>query len=94
MFRKLRAAQRVISVTDLSLIAVLKENRLSAIATLRHVVRETGYHHAGQTRHYGKLSTDGNTSTAYLFTVSGKLRMPNTEERVGAEWDLYHSIIR
>jgi hypothetical protein len=28
------------------LIAVLKENRFSAIATLRHVVRETGYHHS------------------------------------------------
>jgi hypothetical protein len=37
-----------------------KENRLSAIATLRHVVRETGYHHAGQTRHERKLTTNQN----------------------------------
>ena len=34
-----------------SLIAVSKENRFATIATLRHVVRKTGYHHAGQTRH-------------------------------------------
>ena len=35
-----------------------KENRFSTIATLRHVVRETGYHHAGQTRHERKLNTN------------------------------------
>jgi hypothetical protein len=29
------------------LIAVFKENRFSTIAALRHVVRETGYHHCG-----------------------------------------------
>jgi len=40
------------------LIAVFKENRFSTIATLRHVVRETGYHHAGQTRHERKLTTN------------------------------------
>jgi len=42
------------------LIAVFKENRFSTIATLRHVVRETGYHHAGQTRHERKLNTNQN----------------------------------
>ena len=42
------------------LIAVFKENRFSTIATLRHVVRETGYHHAGQTRHERKLNTNEN----------------------------------
>jgi len=39
------------------LIAVFKENRFSTIATLRHVVRETGYHYAGQTRHEGEITT-------------------------------------
>ena len=42
------------------LIAVLKENRFSAIATLRHVVRETGYHHSRQTRHERELTTNQN----------------------------------
>src|SRR5271170_368254 len=42
------------------LIAVFKENRFSTIATLRHVMRETGYHHAGQTRHERKLTTNQN----------------------------------
>jgi hypothetical protein len=42
------------------LIAVFKENRFSTIATLRHVVRETGYRHPGQTRHDRKLSTNQN----------------------------------
>ena len=42
------------------LIAVFKENRFSTIATLRHVVRQTGYHHAGQTRHERKLTTNQN----------------------------------
>jgi hypothetical protein len=34
--------------------------QLSTIATLRHVVRETGYDHAGQTRHDRKLNTNQN----------------------------------
>jgi hypothetical protein len=42
------------------LIAVFKENRFSTIATLRHVVRETRYYHAGQTRHERKLTTNQN----------------------------------
>ena len=42
------------------LIAVFKENRLSTIATLHHVVRKTGYDHAGQTRHDRKLNTNQN----------------------------------
>jgi hypothetical protein len=42
------------------LIAVFKENRFSTIATLRHVMRETGYHHAGQTRHERKITTNQN----------------------------------
>jgi hypothetical protein len=42
------------------LIAVFKENRFSTIATLRHVMRETGYHHAGQTRHGWKITTNQN----------------------------------
>jgi hypothetical protein len=42
------------------LIAVCKENRFSTIATLRHVMRETGYHHAGQTRHERKITTNQN----------------------------------
>jgi hypothetical protein len=42
------------------LIAVFKENRFSAIATLRHVVRETRYHHSRQTRHERKLTTNQN----------------------------------
>jgi hypothetical protein len=42
------------------LIAVFKDNRFSTIATLRHVVRETGYHHAGQARHERKLNTNEN----------------------------------
>ena len=29
-------------------------------ATLRHVVRQTGYHRAGQTRHVRKLTTNQN----------------------------------
>jgi hypothetical protein len=41
------------------LIAVFKEDRFSTIATLRHGVRETGYYHAGQTRHERKLTTEG-----------------------------------
>jgi hypothetical protein len=41
------------------LIAVFKESRFSTIATLRHVVRETGYHHAGQARHERKLGVSG-----------------------------------
>jgi hypothetical protein len=41
------------------LMAVFKENRFSTIATLRHVVRETGYH-AGQTRHERKLNMNQN----------------------------------
>ena len=40
------------------LIAVFKKDRFSAIATLRHVVRETRYHHAGQTRHERKLTAN------------------------------------
>ena len=43
------------------LIAVFKEYRFSTIATLRHVVRETGYHHAGQTRHEHKLNRNQNS---------------------------------
>ncbi len=42
------------------LIAVFKKNWFSTIATLRYVVRETGYHHAGQTRHERKLTTNQN----------------------------------
>jgi hypothetical protein len=42
------------------LIAIFKENRFSTIAPLRQVVRETGYHHAGQTRHQRKLTTNKN----------------------------------
>jgi hypothetical protein len=42
------------------LIAVLKENRFSTIATLRHAVRETGYHRSLQTRHERKLTTNQN----------------------------------
>ncbi len=42
------------------LIAVFKENRFATIATLRHVMRETGYHHARQTRHERKLTTKQN----------------------------------
>ncbi len=42
------------------LIAVFKENRFSTIATLCHMVRETGYHHAGQTRHERKLNANQN----------------------------------
>jgi hypothetical protein len=45
------------------LIAVLKENRFAAIATLRYVVRETGYHDSRQTRHEANLprtKTEGN----------------------------------
>jgi hypothetical protein len=42
------------------LITVPEENRFSTIATLRHVVRETGYHHARQTRHERKLTTNQN----------------------------------
>ena len=42
------------------LIAVFKENRFSTIATLRRVVWQTGYHHAGQTRHERKLTTNQN----------------------------------
>lgn len=33
------------------LVTVLKEDRLPAIATLRHVMREAGYHHASQSSH-------------------------------------------
>jgi hypothetical protein len=42
------------------LIAVFKDNRFSTTATLRHVVRETGYHHAGQARNERKLNTNQN----------------------------------
>ena len=42
------------------LIAIFKENRFPTIATLRHVMRETGYHHAGQTRHERKITTNQN----------------------------------
>ena len=42
------------------LIAVSKEDRFLTIATLRHVVRETAYYHAGQTRHERKLTTNQN----------------------------------
>jgi hypothetical protein len=41
------------------LIAVFKEDRFSTIATLRHVVRETGCNHARQTRHERKLTLSG-----------------------------------
>jgi hypothetical protein len=41
-------------------VRLFKENRLSTIATLRHVVRETGYHHAGQMRHPRKLNANLN----------------------------------
>jgi hypothetical protein len=42
------------------LIAVFKEDRFATIATLRHVMRETGYNHARQTRHERKLTTKQN----------------------------------
>ena len=42
------------------LIAVFKKNRFSSIAALRHVVWQTGYHHAGQTSHERKVTTNQN----------------------------------
>ena len=42
------------------LIAVFKEDRFATIATLGHVMRETGYNHARQTRHERKLTTKQN----------------------------------
>jgi hypothetical protein len=41
-------------------IAVFKEDRFPTIATLRHVMRETGYNHARQTCHERKLTTKQN----------------------------------
>jgi hypothetical protein len=49
------------------LIAVFQEDRFSTIATLRHVVRETGYHHADQTRHKCKLNA--NQTEGYTYRV-------------------------
>jgi hypothetical protein len=40
------------------LIAAFKENRFPTVTTLRHVMPETGYRHAGQTRHERKLTMD------------------------------------
>jgi hypothetical protein len=44
---------------------VYLEDRFSTIATLRHVVRETGYHHADQTRHKCKLNANQTEGYAY-----------------------------
>jgi hypothetical protein len=42
------------------LIAAFKEDRFATIATLRHVMRETGYNRARQTRHERKPTTKQN----------------------------------
>src|ERR1700726_1856427 len=52
---------------------VYLEDRFSTIATLRHVVRETGYHHAAQTRHKCRLNT--NQTNGYRYHVDA-LRLP------------------
>src|SRR5580692_8347382 len=43
----------------------LQEDRFSTIDTLRHVVRETGCYHAGQTRHERKLTKNQNRGNRY-----------------------------
>jgi hypothetical protein len=77
-----------------SLIAVFKENRFATIAALRHVVRRTGYHHAGQTRHGDALEHFTSTlhsqaprSAAFLPPQQASLLgTPVLEEKPRLEW--------